>query len=77
MISSTFGAPLGGTTLRRPVGLRILGVFLDHAAELRRRAAAACLPSMVIVALGEPGTPVIVCACDQRARQQECHEGDD
>ena len=58
MISSTFGAPLGGTARGRPPGLRLRGVVLDHAAELGRRAGAAS-PSMVVVALGEPGTPVV------------------
>ena len=37
MISSTFGAPLGGTIRARPVGLRTLRRALDLAAELLRR----------------------------------------
>ena len=37
MISSTFGAPLGGTTRGGQYGLESLALFLDHAAERQRR----------------------------------------
>ena len=66
MMSSTLGAPLGGTTRRRPVRLGILGAFLDHAAE-RIGGGGSCFPSIVMVALGEPGVPVICWAGAGRA----------
>ena len=37
MISSTLGAPLGGTTVGGQHGLESGGAEVDHAAELRRR----------------------------------------
>ena len=58
MISSTLGAPLGGTTRGGQQGF--------DCAALRSilppnfgGGGGSCLPSMVVVALGEPGTPVV------------------
>ena len=51
MISSTLGAPLGGTTVGGHHGLEFLASEVDHAAELRWRVRK-ILPSMVVVALG-------------------------
>src|ERR1044071_865807 len=61
MISSTLGAPLGGTTRAGQYGFesfasRLISPWKPGAGLGRYR------PSMVVVALGEPGVPVISCA---------------
>jgi hypothetical protein len=61
MISSTLGAPLGGTTVGGQNG------FDSSAPRLITPpngggGAGRYLPSVVVVALGEPGTPVVCCA---------------
>src|ERR1700757_5116632 len=58
MISSTFGAPLGGTTEGGQYGLESLAVSLITPPNFGG-SGGSCLPSKVIVALGEPGVPVI------------------
>src|SRR6476660_3656004 len=58
MISSTFGAPLGGTTDGGQYGLESLAVSLITPPN-RGGSGGSCLPSIVIVAPGEPGVPVI------------------
>ena len=61
MISKTLGAPLGGTTVGGQYGLESLASILivppNGAGGFGRY-----LPSIVVVALGEPGVPVICCA---------------
>ena len=58
MISKTLGAPLGGTTVGGQYGLESLASILivppNGAGGFGRY-----LPSIVVVALGEPGVPVI------------------
>jgi hypothetical protein len=61
MISKTLGAPLGGTTVGDQYGLESLASMLI----VPRNAAGGggrYLPSIVVVALGEPGVPVACCA---------------
>src|SRR5690349_16195641 len=58
MMSRTFGAPLGGTTLGGQYGLdwsasRLITPPTGRGGNGRY------LPSMVVVALGDPGSPVI------------------
>src|SRR5208282_4609592 len=61
MMSSTFGAPLGGTTVIGQYGFESLASSLITPPN-GAGGGGSCLPSMVVVALGEPGTPVICCA---------------
>src|SRR5208282_3298331 len=61
MMSSTFGAPLGGTTVIGQYGFESLAFSLITPPN-GAGGGGSCLPSMVVVALGEPGTPVICCA---------------
>src|SRR6266704_3068560 len=70
MISSTLGAPLGGTTLGGHQ------VFESVASSLITPPNAgggggSCAPLMVVVALGEPSTPVICCAAAGAGREDE------
>src|ERR1700720_1759056 len=58
MISSTFGAPLGGTTDGGQYGLESLAVSLITPPNFGG-SGGSCLPSGVVVALGAPGVPVI------------------
>ena len=58
MMSSTFGAPLGGTTLGGQYGFESLASSLITPPNLDG-GAGSCFPSIVVVALGEPGVPVI------------------
>ena len=60
MISSTLGAPFGGTTVGGQQGLESAAVSLITPPNLGS-GGGSCLPSMVVVALGEPGVPVICC----------------
>src|SRR5262249_24192914 len=73
MISSTLGAPLGGTTRGAHHGLDWAALRLisppNFGVGFWRY-----LPSMVVVALGDPGTPVVCwaggapgCACNSAA----------
>ncbi len=61
MISSTLGAPLGGTTDGGQYGLESFAVSLITPPNFGG-SGGSCLPSIVVVALGEPGVPVICCA---------------
>src|SRR5271165_234480 len=61
MMSSTLGAPLGGTTVIGQYGFESLASSLITPPN-GAGGGGSCLPSMVVVALGEPGTPVICCA---------------
>src|ERR1700741_5123189 len=58
MISSTFGAPLGGTTDGGQYGLESVASSLITPPNLGG-SGGSCLPSIVVLALGEPGVPVI------------------
>src|SRR5206468_12753229 len=58
MISSTFGAPPGGTTDGGQYGLESFASSLIKPPNFGG-SGGSCLPSIVIVALGEPGVPVI------------------
>src|SRR5208282_1191725 len=58
MISSTLGAPLGGTTFGGQPGLESAALRLIWPAK-GGGGFGMYLPSMVVVALGEPGVPVV------------------
>src|SRR2546423_15324567 len=58
MMSSTFGAPLGGTTDGGQYGLESFASSLITPPNFGG-SGGSCLPSIVIVALGVPGVPVI------------------
>src|SRR5512144_2200482 len=58
MISRTLGAPLGGTTVGGHQGLDSLAFSWITPSNFRG-GGGSCLPSIVVVALGEPGVPVI------------------
>src|SRR5450755_1890513 len=58
MINSTLGAPFGGTTRGGHQGLESLALSLITPPNLVG-GGGSCLPSIVIVALGEPGVPLI------------------
>src|SRR5271165_3598193 len=57
MISRTFGAPLGGTTRGGHQGFESLALSLMTPPNFGG-GGGSCLPSIVVVALGEPGVPV-------------------
>ena len=69
MMSSTFGAPLGGTTVGGQPGLESAALRLALPAK-GGGGFGIYLPSMVVVALGEPGTPVVSCAITGRATRR-------
>src|SRR4029077_5419950 len=72
MISSTFGAPFGGPTEGGQYGLESAAVSLITPPNFGS-GGGSCLPSMVVVALGEPGVPVACWAKDEppvRARTE-------
>src|SRR5450631_534190 len=58
MISSMLGAPFGGTTRGGHHGVESLALFSITPPNFRG-GGGSCLPSIVIVALGEPGVPLI------------------
>ena len=58
MISNTLGAPLGGTTDGGQYGLESFAVSLITPPNFGG-SGGSWLPSIVVVALGEPGVPVI------------------
>src|SRR6266446_9264519 len=58
MISSTLGAPLGGTTVGGQPGFESTALRLTLPAK-GGGGFGIYLPSMVVVALGEPGVPVV------------------
>src|SRR4030095_3483562 len=62
MIKSTLGAPLGGTTVGGQYGLESGAVSLSTPPNFGS-GGGSCFPSIVVVALGEPGVPVVwICA---------------
>src|SRR5258707_1531233 len=61
MMSGTLGAPFGGTTRGGHHGLESFALSLITPPNLVG-GGGSCLPSIVVVALGEPGVPVICCA---------------
>src|SRR5262245_41846754 len=58
MMSSTLGAPLGGTTWGGHHGFESLAFSLITPPNFSD-GGGSCLPSMVVVAAGEPGVPVV------------------
>src|SRR5450631_1394683 len=58
MMSNTLGAPFGGTTRGGHHGFDSLALWLITPPNLMG-GGGSCLPSIVIVALGEPGVPLI------------------
>src|SRR5207248_6418692 len=58
MIKSTLGAPLGGTIVEGQYGLESTAVSLITPPNFGS-GGGICLPSMVVVAPGEPGVPVL------------------
>src|SRR5215470_12054533 len=67
MISSTFGAPLGGTTDGGQYGFDSLASSLITPPNFGG-SGGSCLPSIVVVALGEPAVPMICWASAPDAR---------
>src|ERR1700687_953948 len=61
MISSTLGAPLGGTMRGGHQGLESFALSLITPPNFGG-GGGICFPSIVVVALGEPGSPVTCCA---------------
>jgi cold shock CspA family protein len=61
MIRSTFGAPFGGTTRGAHQGFDCRASSLMTPPNFGS-GGGSCLPVMVVVALGEPSTPLICCA---------------
>src|SRR5271167_2679588 len=61
MISSTFGAPLGGTMRGGHQGVESLALSLITPPNFGG-GGGSCLPSIVVVALGAPNSPVTCCA---------------
>jgi len=61
MINKTFGAPLGGTTRAGQYGVD-RAVLRSILPSNFCGGGGSWFPSIVVVALGEPGTPVICCA---------------
>src|SRR5678815_2588868 len=67
MMSSTLGAPLGGTTVGGQYGFDSEAFSLITPPNFGS-GGGSCLPSMVVVALGEPGVPVVwICAVAEDA----------
>src|SRR5262245_48569028 len=60
MMSSTLGAPVGGSTRGGQYGFDC-AAFRSIVPPNLQGACGICLPSIVVVALGEPGVPVICC----------------
>src|SRR6201985_2660095 len=68
MMSSTFGAPLGGTTWGAHHGVDSEAFSLMTPPNFGS-GGGSCLPSIVVVAPGEPGAPVTCCAdADEQPR---------
>src|SRR5437867_2112560 len=60
MMSRMLGAPLGGTTVGGHHGLESVAVSLITPPNFGS-GGGSCFPSMVVVAPGEPGVPVVCC----------------
>src|SRR5262245_3283256 len=58
MISRTFGAPLGGTTLGGHQGFEFFASSLISPPNIGGDGGS-CAPPIVVVALGEPGSPEV------------------
>ena len=58
MINSTFGAPLGGTIRGAHQAFDWAALSLITPPNFGS-GGGSCLPSIVVVALGEPGSPVV------------------
>ena len=75
MISSTFGAPLGGTMRGGHQGLESLALSLITPPNFGG-GGGSCFPSIVVVASGEPSVPVTCCAAagatTSAAASQQC-----
>src|SRR5450755_721145 len=67
MMSRTLGAPLGGTTRGGQYGLESVAVSLITPPN-GSGCGGSCFPSIVTVALGEPGTPLICWAVAMGAK---------
>ena len=61
MIRRTLGAPLGGTTVGGQYGVESVAISLITPPNFGS-GGGSCLPLIVVVALGDPGVPV-VCIC--------------
>jgi hypothetical protein len=61
IMSNTFGAPFGGTTRAGHHGFESEALSLMIPPNFGGEGGS-CLPSIVVVASGEPGVPVICCA---------------
>src|SRR5262245_20518307 len=72
MISSTLGAPLGGTMRAGHAGLESCAESLITPANFGG-AGGSCRPSMVVVALGAPGAPVV--CTPEEAEDRDCDFG--
>src|SRR5882672_8116618 len=73
MISSTLGAPFGGTMVGGHHGLESLEFSLITPPNLGS-GAGICFPSIVVVALGEPGVPVVCWAIAPEAPSRRLNE---
>ena len=77
MMSSTLGAPFGGTTRGGHQGFDSEAFSLITPPNFGS-GGGSCLPSIVVVALGEPGTPVTCCATAgpdaSDGSQQQCRD---
>src|SRR5262245_19378099 len=63
-MSRTFGAPFGGTIRAGQYGFDLIASRSIVPPNFCG-GAVICAPSIVVVALGEPGVPVICCACEK------------
>jgi len=61
-MSSTFGAPLGGTTVGGHHGLESTAFSLITPPN-GGAGGGSCFPLIVVVALGEPGVPLVWICC--------------
>src|SRR5215470_14702313 len=68
MISSTLGAPFGGTTRGGHQGFESAAFSLITPPNFGS-GGGSCFPVIVVVASGEPGTPVVCCATPDDAAQ--------
>src|SRR5689334_15096636 len=69
MISSTLGAPFGGTTRAGHHGVDSVAFSLITPPNFGS-GGGSCFPSIVVVALGDPGVSVVCCAFAESADAQ-------